>query len=262
MRASLLLTLLASAACHEARASCVLPAGSSTRVLTVDGVERTYHLDVGPEARGPAPLVFLWHGFGSSGRQIRAVLDPARAWREAIVIAPEGLPRTIPELGPHSAPGWQFREGELGDRDLRFFDALLATLRESGCIDARRVYSTGFSNGAIFTHALACTRGDSLAAIAAVAGAGPAGSACDRPLPVLLLHGTADQVIPVAQGHDSFARWRAINGCAPNTPEGSGCTSARDCAAPLRLCVTADAHRWPARATAEIVSFFAAQARP
>ena len=44
--------------------------------------------------------------------------------------------------------------------DLGFVDAMLDELEQRFCIDADRVYSTGYSNGAFFSYRLACERSD------------------------------------------------------------------------------------------------------
>ena len=62
---------------------------------------------------------------------------------------------------------------EQGDRDLKFVDAILKTLREKYKVDDRRIFATGHSNGGGFTYLLWAARGKELAAIAPVAaGAG------------------------------------------------------------------------------------------
>jgi polyhydroxybutyrate depolymerase len=48
-------------------------------------------------------------------------------------------------------PGWQQTPGQLGDRDLKFFDTVLGAIREKYPVDDRRIYATGFSNGGFFT---------------------------------------------------------------------------------------------------------------
>ena len=76
-------------------------------------------------------------------------------WPEALVIYMQGLP--TPGLlgdieGKH--PGWQQTPGQLEDRDLKFFDTVLAAMKEKYPVDDRRIYATGFSNGGFFTFLL------------------------------------------------------------------------------------------------------------
>ena len=50
--------------------------------------------------------------------------------------------------------------GDQGDRDLKFFDEVLSTLKKEYKVDANRVYATGHSNGGAFTYLLWGERGD------------------------------------------------------------------------------------------------------
>jgi hypothetical protein len=115
--------------------ACTLQPGERTHTIQVDGSRRRYTVNVGPEAigRGQAPVVFVWHGFGDAGRRFMTNTGFARAWPEAVIIAAEGRDRSFPQFGSHARPGWQVRKGELEDRDLALFDALLAELASSSC---------------------------------------------------------------------------------------------------------------------------------
>ena len=62
--------------------------------------------------------------------------------------------------------GWQAAVGDHGDRDLRFVDAMLATLRAELPVDGRRVHATGHSNGGGFTYLLYAVRSADFASFA------------------------------------------------------------------------------------------------
>src|SRR5262249_8742748 len=96
--------------------------------------------------------------------------------------------------------------------DVLLFDAILARLRERFAIDPRRVYSTGFSNGAAFCYRLAAGRPSVVAAIAPVAGYLPdlSREGTTVPVPVLHVHGTADE--RVGASDDPVATWARWNG--------------------------------------------------
>jgi polyhydroxybutyrate depolymerase len=85
-------------------------------------------------------------------------------------------------------------------------DGVGKTLSLSKCIDAKRIYSTGNSNGAMMSLRLACEAPQVFAAVAANAGslATPLAPACTLasvpPVSVLLMHGTADTFSPDAGG--------------------------------------------------------------
>jgi polyhydroxybutyrate depolymerase len=238
--------------------ACTLEAGVRELTLEVGGTERRYWVSVGPQAARSAapPVIFLWHGFGSDGRWMLDALDPARDWPEGIAVAPQGRPRRIAVLGNERRSGWQLRAGELGDRDLELFDALLAAMSEQYCIDRSRVYSAGMSNGAYFSNLLACQRGRALAAIAPVAGGGPVPAQCAEPVAALVVHGRRDEIVPFRMGRDSLATWAALNRCElPHDLPSDGCVKLAGCSKPISFCAHAGGHVWPGDASASIVRF-------
>jgi poly(3-hydroxybutyrate) depolymerase len=194
------------------------------------------------------------------------MMDGARQWEDAIVVAPQGEPRTFEQFGDRARPGWQVMKGELGDRDLAFFDAMVADLESRGCLDRDRVYSTGFSNGGFFTNVLGCNRGDVLAAIAPAGGGGPFERECKQgALPVLVTHGREDQVVEYAMGEGSFQYWTAHNGCSADArAPANACADAPGCpeGAAVRMCSLAIGHEWPADQAARTTEFLRAFTRP
>ena len=93
--------------------------------------------------------------------------------------------------------------------DVAYVRAVLDDLIANFTVNAARVYSTGFSNGGIMSHRLACQLADRIAGIAAVGGAsgqfngaGTQYFACDpaRPIPVLQIHSANDRNYPFAGG--------------------------------------------------------------
>ena len=104
--------------------------------------------------------------------------------------------------------------------DVRFVDALLVRLRERFPVDGRRIFATGFSNGAALCYRLAAERSGVFAAVAPVAGYVPS-SLVRRPdagpVPLLHVHGTADGRVhasaPRPGGSDAFSAW--ARGTAP-----------------------------------------------
>ncbi|MGA8255470.1 MAG: PHB depolymerase family esterase [Nocardioides sp.] len=187
------------------------------------------------------PLVVNLHGSTQSGA---ASLDSTRLDRAAdrhgfIVASPDG---GIPRLPiPTGGPGyfWNVPDspmvGDLpvppGSRDdVRFLLDLVRTLQRRACIDPRRTYLTGASNGGRMTSAMACLHADVFAAVAPVAGvrAGYPDARCQpvRPIPLLAAHGRRDPVNPYeGNGRDSeswgygveeaMRRWARVDGCAP-----------------------------------------------
>ena len=179
-----------------------LPAGRYSVKDTVDGVERTYLLDI-PESYAanpevPAPLVIVLHGTGGAGVTIAgyAGFDLIGERERLIVVYPDGL-------NANWADG---RPGGEGLEDIAFIgrmiDALSATLQ----IDSARVYALGHSTGGTMAQRLPCHLPERLAAVASVAGPMPEYlmPECDgsAPVPIVLIQGTDDTNFP----------WRGIPG--------------------------------------------------
>ena len=86
-------------------------------------------------------------------------------------------------------PGWQKTFGDQDDRDLKFFDAVLATLKKDYKVDEKRIYATGHSNGGGFTYLLWAARGEVFAAVAPCAAAALIGTIPPDDLPAALAAG-------------------------------------------------------------------------
>ena len=141
--------------------------GRQVVAFTTAGVRRTAVLVVPSDATKTAPLVFAFHGHGGSGAGFERKFKIEQFWPAAIVVYPDGLTghkgRTDPE---GKKPGWQTSVGGDGDRDIAFYDVMLATLRSKLHVDADRIYVVGHSNGSALTSLLLNQRGGAIAATA------------------------------------------------------------------------------------------------
>ena len=97
--------------------------------------------------------------------------------------------------------------GEVGTGKTTLSRALIDELSKLLKIDPKRVYATGFSNGAIFAYRLACELSDRIAAIGPVAATQILDDqqACrpTRSVPIIHFHGTADRLNPYDGGTTS-----------------------------------------------------------
>jgi polyhydroxybutyrate depolymerase len=170
------------------------PAVGQERVTTGGG--RWYYRRIPPQydSTKPLPLVLDLHGY-TEGAEVHTRLSNLGAFGDAkgfVTMTPQGS-------GP--VPRWDTRPNS---PDTKFVIAALDQLEGSACVDLRRVYVTGFSNGAFFTSALACEYADRFAAAAPVSGIrDPAGCKPSRPVPVVAFHGTADQYVAYNGGYGS-----------------------------------------------------------
>jgi polyhydroxybutyrate depolymerase len=240
-----------------------------TRTVDVAGTPRQAILDVPDSVKPgvPAPVLLDFHGFGHSGAGVWNVSGfKALAEREGFITAyPEGLPVTLFLRGQEvTGPGWQMYT-VAGNRDLAFTAALLDRIERDYCVDRRRIYATGFSNGAFFSQLLACAMADRIAAVAPVSGGTlQVDCAPTRPVPMLIQHGTEDDLIPVAMGRAARDRWRALDGCNDAAePDGATCQrwTCRD-GSVVAYCEEAYGHRWHPQATERVWTFLRRYALP
>lgn len=188
---------------------------SQTSVV-VKGVDRTYDWFV-PDAhdgRHPIPVVFVYHGEGSTGAGVRSSFKLEEViLGKALMVYPDIVPRT---------KSWDLERGAESNADMVFFDQILKTLSDGFCIDTNRVFVTGVDNGGSFANQLGCMRGSSIRAIAVHGGAGPASAEYSltgtldcpqRPVGALIVQAGADPAVPVAVGQASRDHWTRVNGC-------------------------------------------------
>jgi polyhydroxybutyrate depolymerase len=174
--------------------------------FVVDGVTRTAVLVVPSNVSQPAPLVFAFHGHGGSGANFDRKIDIDGLWPDAIVIYPDGLPghKGITD-SDGNLPGWQVAPDEEGDRDLAFYDTMLATLRAKLPVDNDRIFVMGHSNGSAFTSLLLSQRGDAIAATANMSSQpGARLLAADPVRSMFMSMGMNDPLVPFEQQQKSI----------------------------------------------------------
>jgi poly(3-hydroxybutyrate) depolymerase len=135
---------------------------------------------------------------------------------QAILVAPEGQDYQGNGLG------W----GNEGGEDIDFLHAMLDRFGAELCIDQNRIFSTGFSFGAMFSFTLACSQGSMMRAIAPQAGNATTSGPCEdgtRSVATMAFIGVDDTLL---NGHrqavDIFVE---RNGCSTEavTLESSWC---------------------------------------
>lgn len=211
-----------------------------------------------------APVMLVFHGHGGTGRLMEAK-GFHRHWPEAVTVYPQGLPTVTPNDPDGGRAGWQLKAGDYNDRDLRFVEAILKTLREKYRVDDRRVYATGHSNGGAFTYLLWARKAKVLAAIAPSSAPGGAllqRTADFRPVPVLHLGSEADRVVPFVSQAVTMRAVREILGCSgegkPWAKAGElvGTEFASPGGTPFVKVLHPGGHRFPDEAAGLIVRFF------
>jgi len=100
--------------------------------------------------------------------------------------------------------------------DVAFTRRVIDDLGTRGCIDLKRVYATGMSNGGAMSHRLACEAADVIAAVAPHSGRlslDPAACNPARPIPVLDFHGKQDTIASYEGVPEMMDGWADRNGC-------------------------------------------------
>jgi polyhydroxybutyrate depolymerase len=193
----------------------------------VDGIAREALVYAPATAKtDPSPVVFAFHGHGGNMKYAATKFAYHKHWPEAIVVYMQGLNTPGALTDPQGKlPGWQKTFGDQGDRDLKFFDAVLATLKRDYKVDEKRIYATGHSNGGGFTYLLWAARGDVFAAVAPCAAAAkPEFKQHIKPKPVLHMAGENDPLVRFAWQEWTIDEVRKINGCGEGKPWGEHCT--------------------------------------
>lgn len=222
------------------------------------------------------PLVFAFHGHGGNMQGAAQLMHIHTAWPEAIVVYPQGLthrPSPIDQQG--NRPGWQVEAnqsaGNVGNKDLDFFDAMLDRMRQKYLIDDHRVYTTGFSNGGIFSYLLWAKRSKVIAAIGEVAGRLWDSEHLTEPRPFLAIGGLADTTDPFTMQAASIETARQVDHATgdgqdcpvPNGAVGTKCTFFPSTTqTPVKTLIHTGGHVYPVWAPVEIVGFFKNHKRP
>ncbi|MGY4628920.1 alpha/beta hydrolase family esterase [Bradyrhizobium sp. USDA 4486] len=208
-----------------------LAAGPAAFADTIDvnGVMRSYTVQL-PAIRA-VPLVIVLHGKTQRGADmISRTAWPQVAKREGFAVAfPDGLNHAWADARTKAGPA--LRGPPPSTDDVAFIAKLVEKLVANGTADPKRVYVTGISNGGAMAMTLVCARADLFAAAASVVMnlTDEAAVTChpSRPLPMLIMNGTADPLVPYEGGRGSsyfaadgfwsteetLAFWRKLNGC-------------------------------------------------
>jgi polyhydroxybutyrate depolymerase len=175
-------------------------AGTRERQLDYDGRERGYLLHIPPAYDGttPLPVVLVFHGGGGSGNNAikQTHFDRVADANGFIAVFPHGsglLRRILLTWNAGNCCGWAV-ENEVDD--VGFVRALIRELTSTLAVDARRIYATGLSNGAMMSYLLGCEAADLIAAIGPVAGAqNSPDCAPSSQLSLIAIHGDADRSV-------------------------------------------------------------------
>ena len=208
----------------QVRSVGAAPSGLSAAHFNHGNELRTYwtYLPAGISANSSVPLLFVLHGSAGSGEDMIAItrhgFERIADKEKFVVVYPDALERR-----------WNDQGGTVDD--VGFLLAIVDKLVADGLVDKNRIYVAGISNGGMMAQRLACEQADRIAGIATVAGGlpEPLQATCKpaRALPVLVIHGTEDPIVPwsggAVAGFEDFGKvlsaretakfWAANNRC-------------------------------------------------
>jgi poly(3-hydroxybutyrate) depolymerase len=236
-----------------------MPPASGSTMLDVDGMQRQFIVKAPTEydASTPHRLIFAWHGLGGTAMMIASTYYglTSRAGNSAIFIAPQGLPNAQ----QNNLAAW----GNQNDSDITFTRKMLDWAKTNYCIDEKRVFSIGMSNGGMMSNIVGCELGGTFRAIVAMSGGGPKGYAmkpCVGQVAVWISHGNTDNNVPFSYGQMSRDYWTKQNHCGTMTmPAMPGsCLEYQGCDAdyPVQFCEFAGGHMVPSFAAEAAWKFF------
>ena len=233
--------------------------GESYASVQVGNATRTYLLHVPASYSGtsPVPLVLDFHGLAdlpqneadnSGYRDLSDQQGFIVAWPQGVDLAWNlGIcctsSRTVDDLG--------------------FARAIVQQIQQNACIDAKRIYATGYVLGGGMAMYLGCNAADLFAGVVSNSFDlwEEAQEPCQpsRPVTEVSFRGFADPIIPYAGGPDSppnlpsitlnflgavgtFQKWAALDQCpgSPSAADANGCSTYSQCqgGAQVTLCTT------------------------
>lgn len=151
------------------------------------------------------PLIISMHGFNQDARyqQEKAQWELIADTAKFVVVYPDGLNRR-----------WDIS----GTTDLDFITTVIDTMYQRYAIDRNRVYLSGFSMGGMMTYYAATTIANKIAAFAPVSGYPLRGGSYNssRPVPIIHIHGDADDVVTYGNLAAYLNGWIVKNQCSAN----------------------------------------------
>jgi polyhydroxybutyrate depolymerase len=190
-----------------------LKPGNTTLMIESGGARRSYIVHVPPVYDGKTrlPMVVDMHGAGdTAAHQITW-----SGWREKadtagiVVVYPQGTGNTW-NGGPPNCPlsiccCAPAQSQNIDDES--FIRAVVTKTAQDGCIDLKRVYATGLSNGGIMAQWLACDAADMFAGVAPVSGPNMPECKPARPVSVVMYRGRMDSGVPYNGGGTGKHTW-------------------------------------------------------
>jgi polyhydroxybutyrate depolymerase len=148
-----------------------LKAGDNNETITSSGSSRTFivHVPTSYSNSTPAPVILDFHPLGGSGSQ----QEGSSGWKGQCDSV--GCIAVFPDSDKSKASDNSWNAGYCCDNaeknqvdDVQFARDIIKWLETNACVDPKRIYASGGSNGGGMTYRLACQAADVIAAVAPV----------------------------------------------------------------------------------------------
>jgi polyhydroxybutyrate depolymerase len=203
------------------------PGIQKTELIAVDGKSREYiiYLPTGYNTVASLPLVFCLHGGGGTDSSFikLANFNTIAEKEKFIVVYPQGIDNSWNDGRPTAA-------NTAGVNDVNFFRAMIQDFSAKYKIDAKKVFSTGISNGGFMSSRLGAELSDKIAAFASDAASVEKTTVYNNinsPVSAMYVQGTADPLVPflggvmtvgsggtIASHTEAVAKWVTTNNCS------------------------------------------------
>lgn len=175
---------------------------SAIENIQVDGKSRSMIVYAPAGLEKNRPLIIQMHGMNQDApyQQNASKWEPIADTARFVIVFPNGLNKS-----------WDIS----GNTDVNFLKAIINEMYKRYEIDKSRVYVSGFSMGGMMSYHAANKMGDQIAAIAPVSGypIGNPAPASVRPMPIMHVHGTTDDVVNYNSAVSYLKRWLPYNKC-------------------------------------------------
>jgi predicted esterase len=141
------------------------PIVNGTSTLVVNGTSRQFEVQLPTNTSDKMALLFLWHGWNQQASTFASTIvydvpsgqwvpfDPNAFPMPLMIVAPDDTGLFVVGLAGNVGLDWDI-EPENPPVDFPFFEAMLQCIEQQFTVDATRIYSFGFSAGAVFTDLL------------------------------------------------------------------------------------------------------------
>jgi len=238
----------------------MVPAPDGNQSLMDRGKNRTFivRMPTGYDGKKPFPILLAFHGAGGGA----AAFERGAFGGLSRMAAGDAI-----RIFPQAFGGNTWSRDE--DDDVLFMDALIEWLKTRVCYDTARVFASGQSSGAYFSHRFACDRGQIVRAVATNSGGQRRERAldCKSPVSAWTSTGAMDNpghVMGTRQARDVWAKLAgcSLEGARPTNP--APCVSYPNCRPgyAVHFCQHNGGHALPGYATNAIYTFLFGPNKP